>query len=181
MKITRYTHACVQLEVGDITLVIDPGEFGTIPDLARADAVLITHEHFDHGHRSAITAAVAENDRLLVVGPQPVADALGVPVRVVDGGDVLDIGGVRVDVVGHVQARTSLDDPEIPNVGYIVGGVLHPGDALHEVDVDVLLLPIETPWAKNVDRERALRAHPPKRIIPIHDATLNETGLEFAM
>ena len=180
MKITRYTHACVQLEVDGVTLVIDPGEFGTIPDLSAADAVLITHDHFDHAHHEAITSAVAKNPDLMVVGPHSLEGALDIPVRVVDGGDRFEVRGVTVEAIGHWQARTSMDDPEIPNVGYLINGVLHPGDALHEMKVDVLLLPIETPWAKNVDREYALREHPPKRLIPIHDATLNDLGLEFS-
>lgn len=55
MRLTRCTHACVRIEVDGVVLALDPGEFGTIPDLP-------------------------------VVGPQALADAAGVHVRVVDGG-----------------------------------------------------------------------------------------------
>lgn len=181
MRLTRYTHACVRLDVDGVVLVIDPGEFGTIPDLAEADAVLVTHDHFDHLSHDALRAAVERHPGLLVVGPQPIADGIDVPVRVVDGGDAFDVRGVDVRVVGHVQAVTDLRDEAIPNVGYLVGGVvLHPGDALHDIDVDVLLLPMEVPWADNVDRQLSLRRHPPKRLVPIHDGTLNDTGVEFS-
>lgn len=182
MRLTRFTHACVQLETDGVTIVIDPGEFGTIPDLADADAVLVTHDHVDHVSHDAVRAAVAANPDLLVVGPQPLADALDVPVKVVDGGDSFDVRGVPVQVVGHVQAVADLDDEEIPNVGYLVAGtVLHPGDQFHDVDVDVLLLSLEGPWAKVTDWQLALRRHRPKRLVMIHDATLGEMGVEFAL
>lgn len=182
IALARGTHACVRLQVDDVVLVVDPGEFGVPEDLAAADAVLITHDHFDHVDHAALRKARETNGDLLVVGPAPVAESLpDLNVRIVDGGDDFEVRGVPVQVLGHVQAVTSLEDPPIPNVGYLVAGtVLHPGDALHELDVDTLLLPMEVPWAKNVDRELALRRHPPRRIVPIHDGTLNELGLDFS-
>lgn len=182
MQLTRFTHACVQLDVDGTRLVIDPGEFGTHPDLASVDAVLITHDHFDHVDHAALRAAHAAAPSLVIVGPQALADATDVPVTVVDGGDRFDVNGVAVEVVGHVQAVADLDDPTIPNVGYLVADkVFHPGDALPQIEVDVLLLAMEAPWASTLDRQKALRRHPTKRIVPIHDAILNDLGVGFAM
>jgi len=48
MRITKWGHACVRLERNGRAIVIDPGAM-TDPDvLTGAEAVLITHEHFDH-------------------------------------------------------------------------------------------------------------------------------------
>ncbi|MDP9800970.1 L-ascorbate metabolism protein UlaG (beta-lactamase superfamily) [Arcanobacterium wilhelmae] len=182
MKITRFTHAEVLVETKDVRLAIDPGEFGTIPDLTSVDAVLITHDHFDHISHEAVAKAVAAKPELPVYGPASLAETAEFAVRSVDDGDSFDVGGVRIDVVGHLQDTTSLDDPEILNVGFLIDGrLLHPGDALQPVAAEILLLPMETPWAKNVDRERALEANPPKYVIPIHDAPLGDLGVEFEM
>lgn len=182
IKLTRFTHACVYIEIGNTTFAIDPGEYGTIPDLAKLDAVLVTHDHFDHIHHQALREAHANNPDLKIFGPQAFKDAIGLPATAVDGGDVIDINGVRIEVVGHWQDVADLSDDPIPNVGYLIAGtVLHPGDSLQPLDVDVLLLPVATPWASSVGRQKALRAHPPRRIIPFHDVILNDLGVDFAI
>ena len=60
MELTKHTHACVSLRKGHAHLLIDPGTF--TPDalelLDEADAVLITHEHFDHFDEALIAAAI---------------------------------------------------------------------------------------------------------------------------
>lgn len=182
MKITRFTHAAVLVETKGVRLAIDPGEFGQIPDLTSVDAVLITHDHFDHIAHNAVAEALAAKPELIVYGPASLAQNASFPVAVVDGGDSFDVGGVHIEVVGHFQDVASLDDPAILNVGFMIDDrVLHPGDALQEISAEILLLPMEAPWAKNIDYERALEAYPPKIIIPIHDATLGTIGIKFEM
>ncbi|WP_372455652.1 MBL fold metallo-hydrolase [Sphaerisporangium fuscum] len=47
--LTKSGHACVRLEKNGRSLVIDPGRLTPEPDvLTGAEAVLVTHEHFDH-------------------------------------------------------------------------------------------------------------------------------------
>ncbi|WP_205623083.1 MBL fold metallo-hydrolase [Sciscionella marina] len=49
MRITKFGHACVRVEKNGQAIVIDPGVMTTEPDvLAGVEAVLVTHEHFDH-------------------------------------------------------------------------------------------------------------------------------------
>ena len=48
MRITKFGHACVRLEAGDHTIVLDPGAFTEPEAVDGATAVLITHEHPDH-------------------------------------------------------------------------------------------------------------------------------------
>ena len=58
MRITKFTHSCLRIE-GAGVLVVDPGELSERSSLAGADAVLLTHEHFDHISVDALTEAVA--------------------------------------------------------------------------------------------------------------------------
>ena len=48
MRFLKYSHACVRVESDAAVLVIDPGGLTEREALDGADAVLITHEHFDH-------------------------------------------------------------------------------------------------------------------------------------
>jgi L-ascorbate metabolism protein UlaG (beta-lactamase superfamily) len=45
---TKFTHSSVRLEQDGHALVIDPGVWSEPEALAGVDAVLVTHEHFDH-------------------------------------------------------------------------------------------------------------------------------------
>lgn len=67
MDLIKLGHACVRLRHGDTTIVIDPGTFSGADVPVGADAVLVTHEHFDtstvtgcaQGERGAVAAACA--------------------------------------------------------------------------------------------------------------------------
>lgn len=94
MRLTKLGHACVQITEDDRSIVIDPGSFSeAAPALAAADAVLITHEHFDHFDADALRAEMARRPGLEVWTSRVVAENLS------------DLGG-RVHRVGHGDAVT---------------------------------------------------------------------------
>jgi hypothetical protein len=47
----KFVHSCLRLDQDGRALVIDPGVWPEPEALARADAVLVTHEHFGHPPR----------------------------------------------------------------------------------------------------------------------------------
>ena len=53
-------------------------------------------------------------------------------------------------VVGGEHAEIYDGLPGCANVGFVLGGVYHPGDAPHvpDVGVDTLLVPVSGPWLK---------------------------------
>jgi L-ascorbate metabolism protein UlaG (beta-lactamase superfamily) len=146
----RYTHACVRLEDGDRTLVIDPGVWAEPESLDGVSDVLVTHEHSDHLDVDRLVAARAANPALTVYAGAAVADelsALGDGVVTVSVGDRFTAAGFEVQAVGGEHAEIYEGLPGCANLGYIVdGGLYHPGDAR------------------------------PRRAYPIHDATLSEIG-----
>lgn len=183
MRLTKLGHACVRLDTGDATLVIDPGPFSGPGLLDGASAVLITHEHVDHVDADLVRAALAADPDLTVWTTAAVAaqfgDAAG-RVHVVAHGDALEIAGVDVHVYGakHAQLHPEIDPPD--NVGFsVAGAVFHPGDALTvpEDPVRTLLAPINAPWLCAVDLIRYARAVAPQRLYGVHDGLLNEIGL----
>ncbi|MEU6337683.1 MBL fold metallo-hydrolase [Streptomyces cellulosae] len=185
MKLTKHAHACVSLEKDGTRLVIDPGTF--TPDaaeaVAQADAVLITHEHFDHFDEQVVAAALEARPGLHVYGTAAVAAALGSHdgrVHVVAAGDTFRVGSVSVGVHGHLHARIHPDIPCPDNVGYLLddGAVHHPGDAycVPDAPVRTLLLPTSGPWTKLGEAADYVRAVKPERVVEIHELMLSELG-----
>lgn len=181
MKLTKYTHACVTLEKDGVTLALDPGVF--TPDAAEvvagADAVLITHEHFDHFAEDVLVEAMATRPDLRVFGPAAVAAKLGDRATAVAAGRSFTVGGFAVEVHGEHHALIHPDVPLVDNVGYLVDGSLyHPGDAYFVPDapVETLLLPTSGPWTKVGEAVDYVRAVAPRRLVQIHEVMLSEVG-----
>jgi L-ascorbate metabolism protein UlaG (beta-lactamase superfamily) len=182
MQLTKLGHACVRVRKDDRTLVIDPG--GLTPEdnaITGADAVLITHEHFDHLEAARLRKALAEDPRLTVHTCRAVAEILGDVgdrVRTVGEGDALDIAGFEVAVVGQKHEVVHPDVPPVENVGFFIDGeVFHPGDAFTVVEAPTLLVPGQAPWMKAPEMIQYLRAVAPRRAYAVHDGLLNEFGL----
>jgi L-ascorbate metabolism protein UlaG (beta-lactamase superfamily) len=174
MRLTKFTHACVRLEVDGRVLVIDPGVWSEPSALLGADAVLVTHEHSDH----------VDESRLAGLGVPVYAPAGArlsrVDVTPVEAGSEFTVAGFQVMALGGRHAIIYGGQPDCANVGYLVDGdVYHPGDSLHvpERPVQTLLVPAQGAWLKLVEAIDFVRAIKPMRAVPIHDAQLNERGL----
>jgi len=184
VRLTKFGHACVRLEKDDRTLVIDPGvmtsEAGAV--MAGAEAVLITHEHFDHFDADRLLIAAAEDPRLVVYTCAGVArhlDQLGDRVRVVGDGDVFAVAGFNVTIAGAKHHFSHPDVPPVDNVGFLIDEeVFHPGDALTILDVPTLLVPGQAPWMTVPDLISYLRTVTPRRAYAIHDGLINEWGIQ---
>jgi L-ascorbate metabolism protein UlaG (beta-lactamase superfamily) len=181
MRITKFGHACVRIEHGGTTVVVDPGVFTDAAAVAGADAVLITHEHPDHYLADHVLAANAPVFTIAAVADKVRADAPGLPVTVVAPGESFDVG-LPVRAVGEMHAVIHPEFERITNSGYVLTlgdtKVYHPGDALTEPGetVDVLFLPSSAPWLKAseaVDFARAVKA---PRNLAIHDRIYTEAA-----
>jgi L-ascorbate metabolism protein UlaG (beta-lactamase superfamily) len=188
LQLTKYAHACVSLAGHDARIVIDPGTM--TPDAAQAvaaaDAVLITHEHFDHFDEELIAKSLEARPELKVYGPAAVVDRWSArrgQVTAVAAGQTLDVAGFEISVFGELHAVIHRDIPQVTNVGYLVdGGLYHPGDAYHVPDapVSTLLLPTSGPWAKLGEAADYTREVAPGRLIQIHELLLSEIGQQSA-
>lgn len=185
MELIKHGHACVVLSDGDRRLVIDPGAFSDAAALEGADAVLLTHEHFDHFEPERLRAALDADPALEVWTNSSVAgqlEGLGSRVHVVGHGDTFTAAGFDVHVHGELHAVIHPDIPRIPNIGFLVDGqVFHPGDAftVPEEPVATLLLPVHAPWSKTAEVIDYVRAVDADQAYGVHDGLLNDTGLGF--
>ncbi|GEK20033.1 MBL fold metallo-hydrolase [Cellulomonas xylanilytica] len=188
IRLTRWGHACIRLDRGTDRLVIDPGVFSELPGaLDGVEAVLVTHEHPDHLATEPVVEAVQGG--VQVWAPQAVVDALvgaGAPadrVHAVRAGETFGAGGFEVAALGEWHALVHEDVPRIHNVGYLVEGILHPGDAYVDpagADVAVLCTPIGAPWLKLGEVVDYVRSVGPDRVVVVHDALLSAIGQGMA-
>ncbi|KWW97475.1 beta-lactamase [Carbonactinospora thermoautotrophica] len=183
MRLTKLEHACVRLEKDGATLVIDPGVWSGPEALSGADAVLVTHEHFDHLDADRLRAAMSENPGLRLRTNASVAEwfaDFGDRVRAVRHGDTFTCAGFDVHVYGEKHALLHRDVPVVANTGFLIDGeVFHPGDALTvpEDPVATLLLPANAPWLKVSEMVDYAREVAPQRAYAVHDGLLNANGL----
>ncbi|MGW1213966.1 MBL fold metallo-hydrolase [Streptomyces sp. NPDC002499] len=182
MKLTKKSHACVRLEKGGRTLVLDPGVFSEEDATAGADAILVTHEHPDHFDEGKLRAALDADPAVEIWTLASVAQQLSAAfpgrVHTVGHGDTFTAAGFDVQVHGELHAVIHPDIPRITNVGYLVDGgqVFHPGDALTVPDqpVETLMLPVMAPWNKISEVIEYVREVKPRRAYDIHDALLTD-------
>ncbi|RKT84697.1 L-ascorbate metabolism protein UlaG, beta-lactamase superfamily [Saccharopolyspora antimicrobica] len=189
MQITHFGHSCVLVETGSARLLIDPGTFSAdFEDLRELDAVLVTHQHPDHLDLERLPALLAANpDARLVVDPGSVASIAerGLSATTARPGDVIELGGAAVNVVGGEHAVIHPDIPVVDNIGYVVdhGAFYHPGDSFFvpEQRIDVLGLPTAAPWLKLSEAIDFLRAVAPRTAVPIHEAVLAVPQMHYRM
>jgi L-ascorbate metabolism protein UlaG (beta-lactamase superfamily) len=183
MQLTKLGHACVRLEKDGGVLVIDPGAFSGDNALDGADAVLVTHEHFDHVVPDALRAALAARPGLRLWAPAAVTEQFaefGDRATAVAHGGEFTAAGFGVHVYGSEHAVIHPDISTCANVGFLVDGeVFHPGDSwtVPQESAATLLLPGSGPWHSTSQMIDYARAVAPRRGFIIHEALLSETGL----
>lgn len=184
MRLTKYAHSCVRIEDDGAVLVIDPGELSEPESLDGVDAVLITHEHFDHLDVGKLSDLLARRPSVAVYTNSAVAAKLteldGV-VHEVAPGDRFSAAGFPVRVYGGLHALIHPELPRVPNLGFFVetGGVYHPGDSFDvppDAEIETLFVPVSAPWLKIAEAVEFVRRIAPRQAFPLHDGLLSEAG-----
>jgi L-ascorbate metabolism protein UlaG (beta-lactamase superfamily) len=185
VRLIKYAHACVRVEDDGAVLVIDPGAFTERIALDGVDAVLITHEHFDHLNVEALADELGKRPAVRVYTHAAVAgqlDPLREAVTIVASGEAFTAAGFRVRAYGGWHAEVHPDVPRVPNLGFLVNDALyHPGDSFDvptDATVDTLFVPISGPWLKIAESVDFVRAIGPRRAYALHDGLLSEAGFK---
>lgn len=190
MRITKYTHSCLRIDSGDSILVVDPGAFSERAALTGADAVLITHEHFDHLDVDALADTLARRPELRIFAHADVLPKLAAftdVVTAVEPGQEFEAAGFSVTAFGGAHAVIHPDIPRIANLAYLIAdaddSLFHPGDSFtvpESAVVDTLFVPLNAPWMRLAESIDFVRAVKPRRAYAMHDALLNENGAKVS-
>ncbi|HMQ01909.1 MAG TPA: MBL fold metallo-hydrolase [Candidatus Doudnabacteria bacterium] len=188
MKITKYAHSCVLVEEHGTAVLFDPGAYAELPEeLPRADAIIITHKHFDHLNIDNLSLLAQANPDVKIICNTEVAsqiDNLNFNLEILEQGQNTQIGNLAVEAFGKDHALIHPSMPAITNTGYLLAHkVWYPGDSLTVLPqpVEILLLPIVAPWSKISETLDFVAAVKPKVVIPVHDGFLKFGGPYYAM
>ena len=185
MKLTKWEHACMILEIAGERLVIDPGSLTSpVEGVSAVHAIVITHEHADHWTPQQLTRIIDRNPQVRILGTEATAAAvlaagIATPVEVVHAGDELVIGPFGLRFVGGAHAIIHSSIPQIHNVGVLVNDQFYyPGDsfALPGVPVQVLAAPARAPWMKMSETMDFILAVRPQLVIQAHEMVNSQYG-----
>ena len=185
MKITYLGHASFKIEEDGKIIYIDPWLSGptspiTVDDVDKADIVLVTHDHGDHGYAEALgicknTGAtfVAINELAHKAGSQGVKE-----IHTLNIGGSVNIGGVIVTLVQAFHS-SGIGAPTGFIVRFPSGTFYHSGDTgvfssmslfadLYS-PIDLALLPIGSYFTCDAHQAAlAVKLLKPKNVIPMH-------------
>ncbi|MDB5237576.1 MAG: hypothetical protein JWL88_678 [Parcubacteria group bacterium] len=180
MKITKYGHACLLIEEGDASILIDPGSYSGTVDAENLDAILITHNHQDHLDVDLIKAVLSKNSDVQVITVAEAGKNLedaGIVFTAIEEGAEITVADVSVRSFGHAHSYIYGDMPQCQNTGFLIANrFYYPGDSLYVPDakVEILALPVAGPWMKLSECIDFAKAVKPKVIIPVHDGFIRE-------
>jgi glyoxylase-like metal-dependent hydrolase (beta-lactamase superfamily II) len=189
VRVTKFSHSCLRIEDDGAVLVVDPGSFSERFALTGADAVLITHEHFDHLDVEGLADTLAQRPGLRVYAHAdvlPTRKAFADVVTAVEAGSEFTAAGFTVRAYGGQHAVIHPDIPRIANLGFLISdgatSVYTPGDSFTVPDepVETLFVPLNAPWLKLSEAIEFVRAVKPGRAFALHDFLLTETGAQVS-
>ena len=159
-----------------------PDPIDGLPEkLAKADIILVTHDHKDHAKDVTINRLKRKNTR--VVGPRRCMKNLGKDIKIIEPGQSFDFMGVKITAVHAYNTEKGNSTRKVHYKGNGVGYLLtiksktiyHAGDTdfiseMKELGkVDVALLPIGGTFTMDLwEAVRAAKAIRPKVVIPMH-------------
>ncbi len=179
MKITKFGHCCLLLEIKGTRILTDPGEFSTLQnEVQNLHIVLITHEHADHLHVESLKTVLQNNPNAKVITNSSVGKILtqeGIEFTKVEEGESHIQNDVLFEGFGKDHATVYGNMPQMLNTGYFLdNNFFYPGDAFTNPGkpVKLLALPVEGPWMRSSESiDYALEINP-VQCIPVHDGRL---------
>lgn len=185
MKVTYLGHASFKIESDGKTVFVDPWLNGPmspikIGDVKKADIVLVTHDHADHGYQEAIEICKKTGAYFIAINELAIKakDEDGLEkVHTLNIGGSVNAGGVDVTLVQAFHSCAS-GAPTGFIVKFPSDSFYHAGDtglfASMELfgelyDIDVFFAPIGSYYTMSIEQAAlATKLVKPKIVVPMH-------------
>jgi L-ascorbate metabolism protein UlaG (beta-lactamase superfamily) len=182
MKITKFAHSCLLIEIDGVKILTDLGSWNPeVPEVSDLNAILITHEHADHFDIEKLKTLLSKNPQAKLITHTAVGAKLqevGIEYTPIESGERIEVDGVSVESCGTDHAIIYGSISPCRNTGYLIADTFYiPGDALHDTpskQIEILALPTGGPWMKVSEAIDYAKSLNPKVVIPIHDAMYTE-------
>lgn len=167
-------HDSFQLTNGQQVIYIDPYE---VTAGAKADYILITHEHYDHFDPESI--ATLRKINTVILGPKSVTDQLDEMAIPLVPGETQTIGGLTITAVAAYNTNKKFHPKDEAKLGFIIQldgcRIYHAGDTdvipeMNELgQIDLAFLPVSGTYVMTAEEAtEAVKAIKPKIAIPMH-------------
>lgn len=179
---TFFKHASLAIDFDGRRIYVDPvGAYADYAHLPKADAVLVTHSHYDHLDRAAVESLLTP--ATAIVCDRTSAEAFDFDCcTMTPGASAEPFAGIRIDAVAAYNTsedRLQFHPKEREDCGYVLtlGGtriyIAGDGEPTPEMlaltGIDVAFLPVNQPYTMTVDQAaEAVRAIRPAIFYPYH-------------
>ncbi len=191
VKVTWLGHACISIEAGGKTLLIDPFLTGNPaaakgPDAVKPDYILISHGHGDH---VGDAVAIAKRTHAELIANAEICGWLekqglkNCHPQHIGGGHEYPFGRVKLTIAHHGSALPDGSNGGNP-AGFLIyaegkkiycaqdTGLFYDMKLIGEEGIDLAMLPIGDNYTMGPDDAlRAVKLIEPKAVIPIHYKT----------
>ncbi|MEO8785368.1 MAG: MBL fold metallo-hydrolase [Candidatus Saccharimonadales bacterium] len=181
MRITKWEHACLDIELGGQRLIIDPSHYAvSLANFDKIAAVVVTHVHADHYDKANLQKIVAANPSVKILTTQEVVQDFDNPAaQAVQADQTYQAGPFNLQFFGGQHATILENYPINQNWGVLVNQqVYYPGDSLVDcaTDYKALGVPVMAPWLKFSEAAAMVSASSAKVIFPMHNGFVNDEG-----
>ncbi|MBI2122345.1 MAG: MBL fold metallo-hydrolase [Candidatus Sungbacteria bacterium] len=162
MVINWLGQACFKIQSGEFVMVIDPfsKEIGFVPPRFRADAVLVTHAHFDHSNSDSLTG-----DPFIISGPGEY-EVKGIYVEGIETFHDASRGKERGM---NTVYRIELEGLRLAHLGDFGESAMRDETVEALGDIDILMLPVGGRFTVDADAAaKVVKQIEPRYVIPMH-------------
>lgn len=189
LTFTFFAHASLAITLGERHIYIDPvsdnARYSTLP---KADAVLITHHHYDHLDRAAIDDITTRNS--LIICDKTSAESFdGEAVVMTPGAKAKPFDDVLIEAVAAYntsEGHTDFHPRSREDCGYVISiengpkiyiaGDTEPTEEMLSLkDIDIAFLPVNQPYTMTVEQAaEVIKTLQPKVFYPYHYGQVEE-------